>query len=520
MRIGLVNEGTYPVATGGVSTWCHQLVSGLTEHEWHLVAVTGDRPALAWTLPPQVGSTTLVPMWGPAPSLPLFRPVRSARRRHAVAAALGDLWRVALPGEPEVGARPDRGRLELAAAALRTLAAPGDAPLAAVLAVDGSAPAILRAWREHRAARLALPPLSVADAAQAAALVDRALALVDVPWPEVDLVHAAANGPAALVGLARSWRDGVPLLLTEHGVYLRERYLALGDLDLPWPVRYVVLAALRTICSLAYEHASWILPVSRFNARWERQLGADPARTVTIHNGVDQATYPAIADEPEVPTISFVGRIDPLKDLETLVAAFAIVRRSVPDARLRVFGPCPAGNERYQRRVRDRAAALGLGAELSWEGPVDGAVPAIAAGHVVALSSISEGLPFTVIESMFSGRATVSTDVGGVEELVGRDGVAGALVPPRDPEAMAAALVALLVDGDRRRAVGRAARARAVELFTLERCLDAYRRQYDATGPETGGSSIDLTGGEPPADSVVESVPAVDGWRPEPVGVT
>ncbi len=497
MRIGLVNEGTYPVVTGGVSTWCHQLVTGLPEHEWHLLTITAGQAAPVWDLPEQVASCTFSHMWAPVRPLPVTRLVRTGRRRAAVAEALDGFWSAALPAGAPAGDGPATptvaGATAPLLAALDVLAEPHPVPLGAILGADGSTPAVLRAWRAHRHHRPDLPRLSVAGAAQVAALVDRALALVDVEWPDVDVVHTASNGPAALLSVARARRQQVPLILTEHGVYLRERYLALGELGMSWPVRYAVLAALRAMCHLAYDQADLILPVSDFNARWERELGAHPSRTRTIHNGVDEQRYTALGQEPELPTISFVGRIDPLKDLETLVSAFALVRAEVPDARLRLFGPCPAGNEAYRDRVVALADQLGVSDAIGWEGPVDGAVPAIAAGNVVALSSISEGLPFTVIEAMLCGRATVSTDVGGVSEIVGRDGRCGGLVPPRRPEALAAELVDLLQDHERRARVAEAGRRRALERFTLDRCIGSYREAYASVATTSDALVLDLT---------------------------
>ncbi|MER7974228.1 glycosyltransferase, partial [Streptomyces sp. NPDC096080] len=100
---------------------------------------------------------------------------------------------------------------------------------------------------------------------------------------------------------------------------------------------------------------------------------------------------------------------------------------------------------------------------------------AYAAGNVVMLSSISEGFPFTLIEAMSCGRATVSTDVGGVREAVGDTGL---VVPPRDPDAMAAAALDLLADAARRRAMGEAARLRVIEQFTLRQTIDTFRAIY------------------------------------------
>jgi glycosyltransferase involved in cell wall biosynthesis len=100
---------------------------------------------------------------------------------------------------------------------------------------------------------------------------------------------------------------------------------------------------------------------------------------------------------------------------------------------------------------------------------------AYAAGNVVMLSSISEGFPFTLIEAMSCGRATVSTDVGGVREAVGDTGL---VVPPRDPERMARAALKLLGDPALRAGMGEAARLRVIEQFTLRQTISAFREIY------------------------------------------
>ena len=84
-------------------------------------------------------------------------------------------------------------------------------------------------------------------------------------------------------------------------------------------------------------------------------------------------------------------------------------------------------------------------------------------------------MPYTVIEAMMCGRPTVSTDVGGVAEVVGD---AGVVVAPRDPAAFAAACVALLRDPARRRDLAVRARTRALSGYTLDACVSSYRATY------------------------------------------
>jgi glycosyltransferase involved in cell wall biosynthesis len=134
---------------------------------------------------------------------------------------------------------------------------------------------------------------------------------------------------------------------------------------------------------------------------------------------------------------------------------------------------------------------------------------AYAAGQVVVLCSISEGFPYTLIEAMTCGRPCVATDVGGVTEAIGDTGL---VVPPRRPAELAQACLALLRDGDRRRALGRAARQRALEYFTVDRAVSAFDEIYLFLGT---GRPLPVA----PAGPLLERPHAV-AEPPAPAGVT
>jgi glycosyltransferase involved in cell wall biosynthesis len=176
-----------------------------------------------------------------------------------------------------------------------------------------------------------------------------------------------------------------------------------------------------------------------------------------------------------VPTISWVGRVDPIKDLETLLQAFSLVHREMPEARLRMFGSSPKGRESYLQRCRNLAEDLGIAGVATFEGRVDNIQDAYEAGSVVALSSISEGFPYSLIEAMTCGRTCVATDVGGVTEAVGDTGL---VVPPKSPTRMARAFLAVLRDDELRQRLGTAARARALEHFTVDGAISTFDEIY------------------------------------------
>ncbi|MER5885000.1 GT4 family glycosyltransferase PelF [Streptomyces sp. NPDC001941] len=462
VQVTLLTEGTYPHSHGGVSVWCDQLVSGLPEFDFRITAVTGTgRESLAWELPSHVRPPVTVPMWGPNP------PGKPPRGK-----ALRDLMETY---ERFLTALLDPESEELFAPALYELATSALAgELSPTLRTDAAVRTLAGVWtRPGLAAQAARPTLH--DALTATDLLEHALRPLTAPPPHDGVAHAVSGGLAVLPGLVGSHRYGVPLLLTEHGVYLRERYLGYRTGPYRWPVKALVLGFFRMLAEETYRVAEMVTPGNRYNRLWEERGGADPRRIHTVYNGVDPAAFPPAGPEPEVPTLSWAGRVDPIKDLETLIRAFALVREAVPDARLRLFGGTPRGGEAYRERCEALAAELGHGDAVVFEGRVEDIRDAYAAGNVVMLSSISEGFPFTLIEAMSCGRATVSTDVGGVTEAVGDSGL---VVPPREPEAMAKAALELLRDPDRRAAMGQAARLRVIEQFTLRQTVDTFRNIY------------------------------------------
>ncbi|MFI5841296.1 GT4 family glycosyltransferase PelF [Catenuloplanes sp. NPDC051500] len=488
MRVALVSEGTYPYAMGGVSVWCEQLIRGIPDYRWEVVALTVDgteKPAFAY--PENLDRVHNIPLWGARPE-----------RRRSLSRALAPVHR---PGAgfvesyevflralvtPLESTRSEEGAVNrsmflLALRGMFEYASDGG-DLSAALLSNESLDMMLEAWHALRVDEHAPAP-TVADALEAAWLISHMMRPLSAPPVKADIVHSSMNGLATLVGMASKWAYGTPIVMSEHGIYLRERYIAYLHDGAPHAVRVLVLSFFRSLAGAAYLISDVLAPHSAYNRRWQLHNGADPDRMWTMYNGVEPDEFPAATGEPELPTISFMGRVDPLKDLHTLIRAFALVRKEIPNARLRIFGGTPVANRIYHQSCQELIDELGLTDCATLEGRVGNAVEAYHAGNIVALTSISEGFPYTVVEAMACGRPTVCTNVGGVSEAVEETGI---VVAPRDFAAVAEACIALLQDKERRLRLGAAARARVLEHFTLRRSLEAYRNVYEGLAQPDG----------------------------------
>ncbi len=526
LRIALLNEGTYPYFPGGVSVWCDQIVRGLAPHRFSIYAIVASSDLeLTWELPENVDNLISISLWGDdagtlssvGPSNDLNAPEntdigrsgpagepRDSRRPRQRSGARINRRRTSLPAALESGGADVARAFEQLASSLvdpdgglRFLdalhqlfdlsQAQSSAPRLRTVSSVESLLAAMKSLRSRSRPSSTSGEVSVADALLVLDLIDRQLRPLFLPPPRVDLCHATSNGLALLPALGAYWTFGTPLVLSEHGIYLRERYLSYDASTFTRPVRATMLRFFKHLSWVGYQVAAAVAPVCDYNCLWLEANGCDPERIRRIYNGVDATDFSGIVAEPEVPTLVWVGRIDPLKDVETLLNTFARVHREMPEARLRIFGAATKENQKYLRRCRDLASSLELDDSVTFEGHTDSVLEAYHSGHVVLLTSISEGFPYTLIEAMAAGKATVATDVGGVREATGG---AGIVVAPQDPERMADACLTLLRDATLRQTVGRVARERVLSRFTLGESLAVYRDLYREVTEDAAHAAI------------------------------
>lgn len=311
----------------------------------------------------------------------------------------------------------------------------------------------------------------------------RALDERSIPWRRVRC--GLDMSPALAARVARAVRAERPDLLHTHMVHadvygsvaahlLRVPFLSTRHND----DRYL-LGPFRHVDRAFMHGARAIVAISEAVREFHIRAGLPANKLVTIHYGLDEAPAapseltPGEAGIPEqAPLVLAVGRLIEQKDHATLLRAFARVHRQVPDARLAVLGWGP-----LEQQTKALAAQLGIADVVFLGGRIE---PRdwLDRAEVFAHTSRWEGFGIVLLEAMLSGLPIVATRVSAVPEIV-QDGVSGLLAGTGDDEAVAAMLLALLQDGARRDALGRAGRERALAEFSVARMaartLEVYR---------------------------------------------
>ncbi len=470
----LTTEGTYPFHGGGVSTWCDVLTHSLAEHHYVVFSVV-MHPYLhpRYTPPPNVSRIVKIPLWGtedPAEQRP-DRPFSEfLARRGGTTESVARREFLPILERLLDGVALDRSGEALG----RVFADLADYFARRDYSASFRARCVWEAFTDFLRHRFAEDAPTVRDAAECLHLVARLLQVLDLDIPRVDLTHSAAAATCGLPCVVAKVRDGVPYVLTEHGVYLREQYLNVARTARSATVKRFLLKFLGAIVRANYHCADVVAPVCRYNARWEYAHGVPEERVRVIYNGANAERFrPLDLPRRERPTVTQVGLIFPLKGTRDLILAADRVRKEIPDVEFLLYGS--ASDADYFAECQRTVVDLRLEKTVTFAGTTKQPEVAFNAADVVTLASISEGFPYTVVEAMLCGRPIVATDVGGVGEAVAECGL---LVPPRRPELMAEALIRLLKDAATRADMGRRARERAEALFSETEFAAQYRRLY------------------------------------------
>jgi glycosyltransferase involved in cell wall biosynthesis len=311
------------------------------------------------------------------------------------------------------------------------------------------------------------------------------LSLLRITMPVADVYHSASCGYAGVLATLAKYQHNKPMILTEHGIYTREREEEILTAD--WVPSYFKEGWTNYFYQLStcvYQAADKVYSLFNNNKVIQVELGCLPQKIRIVPNGVDVERFSQIKSEDKENNQLNVGaivRVVPIKDIITMIQSFRLVYQRKPNTKFYIMGPTEE-NPDYYEECQQAARLMGLSDVIVFTGRIN-IMDYLGKMDVMVLSSISEGQPLSILEAMAAGKCNVTTNVGSCKEILygapdDKLGQAGIVVPVMDYKAMSEAIIDLLNDERLREQMGNIALQRVRERYTKEQLIHAYQSIY------------------------------------------
>ena len=479
MKVCIIAEGCYPYVVGGVSSWIHSLIRSFPKVEFVLLSIIANRShsgKFVYELPGNVSAI--------------------------YEAYLDDFdW----------GSKPKRGkRTKLKIKeyrALRSVIMDKDVEWDAIFemfhkgafSIDDllMGADFLNIVKECYQARY--PQIPFSDFLWTMRSIYLPLFLIlKTDLPEADIYHCVATGYAGVLGSMASYIYQSKLLISEHGIYTREREEEL--LKASWVAsmyKNIWIDQFRKMSRLAYERADMV--TSLYNRAKDLQigLGCPERKTRVTPNGIDVtrlAELPGKQTEDEgYINIGAVLRVTPIKDVKTMIRAFAFAKEENSSLKLWIMGPCDE-DEEYAQECFDLVEALQV-EDVVFTGRID-VREYLGRMDYTILTSISEGQPLTVLESYAAHKPVIATDVGNCRELIYGDGdgcgTAGILTHIMNIAELSTAMLDLARSSQLRATMGECGYQRVMKSYQIGQMIQTYEEIYEEIYEGIGGISEEI----------------------------
>lgn len=461
MRVCMILEGSYPYVNGGVSSWMHQYINAMPDVEfvlWCIGAYSSDKDNFKYEIPKNVVEIKQVflndYMNNKAKGTKNFSEKQLIELNHLVCSERVD-WSVIF----DMCRKKDFNPTDLLE----------------------SRPF----WEKLRDLCLEkYPYVSYADffhTIRSTLLPE--LYLLSTEVPEADIYHSTATGYAGLLGSLGSYLNNKKYVVTEHGIYTREREEELLRARWVQPAfrqQWIELFYNFSLC--AYQYADKVTALFARANVIQHELGCDPRKNMVIANGVHLKNFMDIPPKENNGYIDIgaVVRIAPIKDIKTMLYAFHELNVRINNTRLFILGG--VDDEDYMQECKELIEVNHI-ENVFFTGMVN-VKEYFGRFDFTILTSISEGQPLSVLESFAAHRPVVTTDVGCCRDLLNGTniddyGEAGYCVPPMHKIELMQAMYRMCVDEKKRLEMGEVAFKRVSESFTHESSMKQYRDLYN-----------------------------------------
>ena len=489
--IGLLLEGTFPYVSGGVSSWVNQIIRGFPQYSFALIFIGSrveDYGDMKYALPDNVVHLETHYLHNQH-TVPPVRPIHGDPAVFGNIRHLHECFR-----SPEINS----DALETFRKLIPEMSGNGGANLETFLYSQEAWSFIKQKYQKHCTDPSFVDYFWTVRSMHAPIWMLADIAANFIP---VRAFHTVSTGYAGLLGALLKEKTGLPLILSEHGIYTKERKIDLFQAQWvkdnrnvfqrdPTEISYfrqLWIRFFQALGSRCYDSADHIVALFEANRLRQVEDGAPAQRTGNIPNGVNVSRFaPLRTQRPSSPPpiLCLIGRVVPIKDIKTFIRAMRTVVNRMPEAEGWIAGPEDEDPD-YVSECRDLVDGLDLAANVKFLGfqQMTELLPKIG---LVVLSSISEGLPLVLLEGFAAGVPAVSTDVGSCRQLIyGLDtldqtfGAAGRIVGIADPQALADASLELLTDDTLWRAASEAGIKRVETYYTQEKMFASYQAIYE-----------------------------------------
>ena len=325
--------------------------------------------------------------------------------------------------------------------------------------------------------------------------------LLTATIPKAKVYHTVSTGYAGLLGATAKCIYQKPLLLTEHGIYTKERKIEISQADWIYVAggekiqvqtnlgffQNLWVSFFESMGRLTYQKSNEIYTLYEGNRQLEIEYGADPKKTFIIPNAINIDRFQQYPKEPRHPgdpfVVGFVGRVVPIKDVKTFIRACKVVSLHVQNVKFYIMGPRDE-DPQYDRECVELVSMLGLEEQIFFTGRVN-VIQYYPKIDLLVLTSISEAQPLVILEAACLGVPSVASDVGSCDELLlGRTeedkalGPSGIITRVADPDDTAQAITKILQNDDLREKMSQAAIQRVEEYYKESDLIDRYRSIY------------------------------------------
>ena len=464
MKICIVAEGCYPYVVGGVSGWIHSMIQAFPDKEFIILSIISDREQsgkFLYELPPNVSAVYEAYLndvdWKRGKHKKIHLNRQQYRALRSVLQGYKTEWNV-----------------------LFDLCQEKDFSIDALLMGEDFFHVVEECYEKQYS------QIVFSDFLWTMRSIYLPLFLIlNTRIPKADIYHCVATGYAGVLGGMAKHLYDCSLLVSEHGIYTREREEEI--LKASWVngiYKNIWIDQFRKMSRLAYDSADAVTSLYGHARQLQIELGCDPRKIHVTPNGIhveDFADIPGKQKEDEgFVNIGAVLRVTPIKDVKTMIRAYAFAKERVPALKLWIMGPCDEDKE-YAKECYDLVDVLDL-KDVIFTGRIN-VREYLGRMDFTILTSISEGQPLTILESFAAHKPVIATDVGNCRELLfGEEqdtfGEAGILTHIMNTQELADAMCTLANSCELRERMGENGYRRVNAYYRTDQMRERFHRLY------------------------------------------